>query len=73
MTCAKNLITLILLLTIISGFSGCTDSSVGDGSVCSRCKSDDDCDPGLSCSGFYNKNGVYYLCASSGTRSCPVK
>lgn len=59
---------------------GCSGNNTGDGSVCSVCNNDSDCNEGLTCEGFYNKSGVYYRCSEQScniygcvpsTTSCP--
>ena len=56
----------------------CSSDDVGDGSECSACKSDSNCNEGMTCQGFFNSSGVYERCSTyscgvfgcSGTSSC---
>ncbi len=44
----------------------------GSRAKCEKCNSDEDCQSGLICKGFYNKDGIYELCAEPGTTKCDL-
>jgi hypothetical protein len=70
----------ILLISSVLFLSSCGDGNEGDGTECSPCENDDDCNGDMTCEGFYNNSGVYSLCSEvtcnaygcyPSTESCP--
>ena len=67
----KKALKVILMLHLTWLLAACQDD-VGNGGICERCNSEDDCNEGLSCRGFYNSTLITERCATLSTRSCDV-
>lgn len=63
----------VLLLVVPLVLTGCGGSDdIPEGGQCQFCRSADPrCNPGMTCQRF-ESNFLYSLCATPGTKSCPV-
>ena len=67
----EKIVTLIAVFTMIFTIVNIASCKKGHGGVCDRCRTDSDCQEGLTCKGFSNSNIILLACASSTTQTCP--
>lgn len=70
----RNLKALLCVITL-TGLVGCSNGEsdeIGNGDICSKCASSEDCNPSLTCRGFYGPNAVANLCATRSTNQCEI-